>query len=85
MGDMGEMFRDWDKAKKEKKASNLKHSTQKLIDLGISFESKNGGNHLVINHNNKIVDFWPSTGKYKFRAREKYCRGVNKLIKELNK
>ena len=83
MGDMGETFRAWDAQKKEKKASNLEFSTKKLIELGVDFESKNGGFHLVISHNGKIVDFWPSTGKYKFRTRKKYCRGLKKLTKEL--
>ncbi len=83
MGDMGEMFRDWDKMKKNKKAGNLIFSKNKLSELGIDFESKNGGVHLVINHNGVVVDFWPSTGKYKFRTRKKYCRGLRKLIKEL--
>lgn len=83
MGDMGEMFREWDKVKKEKKLSNLEFSTNKLTELGVEFERKNCGAHLVINHGGKIVDFWPSTGKYKFRSRNKYCRGLKKLIKEL--
>lgn len=83
MGDMGDVFREWNWHKKEKKRSNLKSSTELLKENRIEFESKNGGVHLVINHNGKIVDFWPSTGKYKFRTRNKYCRGVNKLIKEL--
>lgn len=83
MGDMGEMFREWDRSKKEKKLSNLAFSTKKLIELGVDFESKAGGVHLVICHNGGTVDFWPSTGKYKFRNRKKYCRGLKKLIKEL--
>ena len=83
MGDMAEVFRDWDKAKKEKKKSNLEFSTGKLVELGVEFEKKAGGVHLVINHDGNTVDFWPSTGKYKFRTRNKYCRGLRKLIKEL--
>lgn len=83
MGDMGEVFRDWGKSKKEKKLSNLEFSTKKLTELGVNFERKNAGVHLVINHNGKTVDFWPSTGKYKFRSKKKYCRGLKKLIKEL--
>lgn len=83
MGDMGEMYREWDAAKKKKKLSNLEFSTEKLKQLGVEFESKNGGFHLVVNHDGKVVDFWPSTGKYKFRTRKKYCRGLKKLFKEL--
>ena len=78
MGDMGETFRAWDEAKKKKKASNLEFSTEKLTKLGVEFESKNGGFHLVINHDGKLVDFWPSTGKYKFRTRKKILSRLEK-------
>lgn len=83
MSDMGELFREWSKEKSEKKKSNMQFSTEKLVELGVNFEKKAGGVHLIINHGGHVVDFWPSTGKYKFRSRAKYCRGLRKLIKEL--
>ena len=84
MGDMGDTFREWDKAKKEKKAGNLIYSTNLLKDKGIDFESKNGGVHLVVTGCKGIYDFWPSTGKWKKRGTKKYKRGVHKLLVEIN-
>ena len=83
MGDMVETFRAWDKAKKEKRLKNLEISTSRLKELGVSFEKKNGGVHLIVSHNNYVVDFWPSTGKFKFRNKSNYGRGLLSLIKQL--
>ncbi len=83
MGDMGGDFRAWDKAKKEKKEANKMSSTELLTDSGIEFETKNYGTHLIVSHNDKVADFWPSTGKWAIRPSGDYRRGVFKLIKEL--
>ena len=85
MGDMGDMFREWDADKKAKKKSNLEYSTAKLKQLGVDFESKNGGVHLVITVNAEIIDFWPSTGKFKNRKETFYRRGLNQLLMHLAK
>ena len=82
MGDMAEVFNDWNEQKKAKKKSNLEHSTQMLIDNGIEFTSKNGGVHLIIEANFKFIDFWPSTGKFIVRGGRE-GRGIRILIKEI--
>jgi hypothetical protein len=84
MGDMGEMFNEWREDKKKKKASNLEFSTNELIKRGVSFESKNGGVHLVIESLDGLIDFWPSTGKFKVRASNEYKRGLRNLLKHLD-
>ena len=38
--------------------------TNALTDMGIVFESKNNGEHLIINTLGGVIDYWPSTGKY---------------------
>jgi hypothetical protein len=84
MSDMGDLYKDWEKAKKAKKRSNLAYSTKILREKGISFDSKNDGVHLIIKSNGiSIIDFWPSTGKYINRRSRKEGRGVRNLIKEL--
>jgi hypothetical protein len=80
MSEIADIFNALKELKKERKQNNLEYSTQLLIDKNISFESKNYGVHLIVNHNNKIIDFWPSTGKWKDRKKSHYCRGVKKLI-----
>lgn len=68
---------------KGKKAENLKYSTNKLKELGVNFESKNDGLHLIINHGNKVVNFYPSTGKYICNKHNINNRGLKNLIKFL--
>lgn len=65
MGDMGDMYRDWDKLRKKQKDDNLIHAMNWLKDNQIDFESKNDGNHLIITINKKRIDFWPTTNKLK--------------------
>lgn len=84
--DIAEAFRELKKSRTLKKVANLEFSTKLLIDKDIEFEAKNGGTHLMIKHGGVIVaDFWPSTGKYKFRDSNRYKRGVKNLIKDISK
>lgn len=85
MGDMGELYKAHKESRTTKKLENLEYSTALLVSEGIAFESKNSGIHLIIRHNGHIVDFWPSTGKFKVRGSNKFKRGVKRLIKEINK
>ncbi len=81
MGDMGEFYRDIRGAGQVKRASNRETSAQYLTDRGISFESKNGGAHLIVCRGSNKVDFWPGTGKWIFRNKNIGGRGVKRLVK----
>ena len=52
-----------------------------LQELGVSFERKNMGAHLIVSHDGKVVDFWPGTGKYIPRGFGQPGRGVFNLLK----
>ena len=80
MGDMAEVFNDWRQFKKENRASNTQSSTDFLLKNGISFQSKNGGAHLVVFAGNNDIDFWPSTGLWIVRGEKKRQGGVRNLI-----
>ncbi len=82
MGDIGEMYNDHRQERKAKKLSNKEQSTKLISDL-FYYESKNNGNHLVVENNQMVADFWPSTGKFNIRGESEYGRGVKKLIKIL--
>ncbi len=83
MSDLAEDFKAWKEHKQEKRADNRENSANILTAKGISFESKNAGAHLIIKHNQSVMDFWPGTGKYIFRNQSKSDRGVFNLIKQL--
>lgn len=80
MSDMGEMYADWRAMKREKKASNLASSTDLLRERGVDFEQKNDGVHLIVSGAGKVVDFWPSTGKFIVRG-GRTGRGVFNLLR----
>lgn len=78
---MGELFNAWRDHRKVKRLSNLVWSTQRLRDLGILFESKNGGIHLIVCGH---IDYWPSTGKWIDRKDpRKQTRGIDALIRHI--
>ena len=51
-----------------------------LKKLGIIFITKNKGSHLVVEGPHGLIDFWPSTGKWKDREVGDYERGVRELV-----
>lgn len=71
-------------SKKSKKQRNKEWSTNHLIELGIKFTSHNSGLHLKVYRPVGLINFWPSTGKYK-RIDGSYGRGVKNMINETEK
>jgi len=69
---------------KEKRARNRAHSAERLDRVGIKYESKNAGAHLIVYSQQDVYDFWPGTGKFKRRGSSKYGRGVGNLIGQIN-
>ena len=68
---------------KEKKTANMEYSTELLKTIGVPFESKNNGVHLVVQGRDCKIDYWPSTGKFITRN-GKQGRGVKNLLKLCN-
>jgi hypothetical protein len=66
-----------------RRKSNRERSSQMLVALGVEFETRNDGAHLIVKHNGVTVDFWPGTGKYITRRTSKHGRGVFNLLKLL--
>ena len=81
MSEIGDVFSALRESKKEKKLDNKVYSTKSLRKAGIEFASKNEGLHLIVTGKVGLIDFWPSTGKWKCRASGKYLRGIKSLIK----
>lgn len=85
MPDVGEGFPrkcdDCANEKYEKRGRNLAWSTNHLIEQGIEFQSFNNGIHLRVKRPAGLIDFWPSTGKFK-RPNGTYGRGIKNMLKE---
>jgi len=84
---MGELFNAMRKDGQERRANNRENSAAMLLERGISFESCNGGAHLIVSHGGKVVDFWPGTGKWLVRgaAMRGFRYGVRPLIAEVTR
>ena len=83
MGDMAEMYRAIDDEIKRRRANSLAENTARLQELGLAFKSHNSGYHVVITHNGKTVDFWPSTEKWRDRSNNRIQGTMRKLLKHL--
>jgi len=85
MSEIGEIFAATKEQRKQeskrRKRNNLSGTMVMLGKNGISYESKNDGVHLVVYHDGKVADLWPSTGKFNIRGDNRYFRGVRLLIK----
>lgn len=79
---MGDTFAGIREASQAKRASNRETSTQRLLDAGLPFVSKNGGAHLIVKHR---VDFWPGTGLWRDRQTPDTGRGIRSLLKHMEK
>lgn len=84
MSEAAEIFPDLKEESRKRRASNRERSTAMLLHLGLEFDAKNDGAHLIIRHNGKTVDFWPGTGKFIPRTpKPKHGRGVFNLLQIL--
>lgn len=67
-----------------RRKTNRERSCAMLRFLGVAFEVRNEGAHLIVRHEGKTIDFWPGTGKFKPRERAaQYGRGVFNMLKLL--
>lgn len=85
MGDMGDMYREWNKLKKANKDHNRRKNMKLLKEHGISY-IEHTSYFLTIPNQNRKINFYPSTGLW-FYSNEplKQHRGVNSLLKHLNR
>lgn len=80
---LADAFRDRREAARDKRAANRDDSAALLRERGAAFESRNGGAHLIVTHEERTVDFWPGTGLYVIRDGSGRGRGVFNLLRAL--
>lgn len=84
MGDMGDLYRDLKKIKKEGKWRNLDYAENVLRN----YEHRRVDEYLFyIGHPDAAAEFefWPSTGLFKNRQTGKKGRGINNLLPMIEK
>jgi hypothetical protein len=71
MGDMGDMYRAFDEAKKDRKQDRMKRNLDWLNENEIEYEVHNKGYQLnFLTQTKRVVAFYPSTNKWVFRTTE---------------
>lgn len=56
---------DWENWTQEKKAERLAMAMDWLEREHVAFTSHNNGLHLKVTINDEIIDYWPTTGRFK--------------------
>jgi len=81
MSEVIEGFKLQKQLRQEERRAKKQANTQRLLDEGISFSSKNDGYHLIIIIGQELISFYPSTGKWLAHStRSKEVCGVEKLL-----
>lgn len=78
-------WREFTKAKKEKKEKNRINSTEILKKNGIPIQLCNLDRQIIIRLPTATIDFYPSTGLYKVRNTKIKHRGIKNLLQYISK
>lgn len=77
MGDMGEIFRDWNAHKKERKKERLAAANPEGWTIHTEY-------HWSRDLNGSRLDYWPSTGKFRYKGKTMFG-GITGFIKKREK
>ena len=83
MGDTAAIYRALNAHRKEEKAKNRTEGLAALNRSNLPYVSKNTGDHLVITHPVSLIDFWPTTRRWRIRKKKLSGFGFGELLKEL--
>lgn len=87
MGDMAEHWKDvkplMKRDSEQRKDRNQANGIKTIASMGYEYELKNFNNHVVVKHKGVTVDYWPSTGKWIVRKKDKSGRGIKPLTNYL--
>lgn len=76
MSDVGEAFAGMREESARKRASNRENARQILFTNRVVFDERNGGAHLIVKRDDApFADFWPGTGLWITRDRDRRIRG----------
>jgi hypothetical protein len=78
--EIAEMYKEHKEERRHKKVMNMEYSTELLKTVGIPFEAKNNGIHLIVEGIDCKIDYWPSTGKFIARNGNE-GRGIKNLLR----
>jgi hypothetical protein len=80
MSEIGDMWKEHKEERKTAKQERAANAPELLKEAGIVFDSRNNGQHLIVEGFECFIDFWPSTGRWNSRF-GKQGFGLGDLIK----
>jgi hypothetical protein len=82
MSEMGDDFKAIRAIRTAKKNDNLIRNKIALDVIGVPYEEKNFGTHLIIRYSDKRINFYPSTGLFKLDGSKHnpQHRGIRELL-----
>lgn len=78
-----QMWREHRRTQQARRAANRENGRAILTENSVSYEEKadGSGNHLVVRHAGKAIDYWPGTGKWIDRGQKGvHRRGIRELL-----
>lgn len=78
---MGEFLDGLSKVRRER---NLEYGVDMLRKCGVAFTEHNNGYHLIVRHEGNVVDYWPSTGRWRMRGGPCKGGGIRNLLATLH-
>lgn len=79
MGEMGEVWREVRAARKEENRKRWDDALLALDAAGLSYCTPTAG-CITVSQNPDVVDFWPSSGKWRLRGATRNLHGLNELV-----
>jgi len=77
MGDMGELYYEWNKNKSNHKVNNLQKNKYILLNSGFKFKNIDDHTYLFRDRNKPKADFYLNTNKWKSRNKLYYGNAEN--------
>lgn len=82
MNEIATLFTEMRRKTRDARTATRDFAANELRKHGIEFKSMHLGSLLIIEHNQKVVDYWPGTGRWSNRAGGKGF-GIRNLISHL--
>jgi len=83
VSDTAAIYRALNTHRKEEKIKNRAEGIAALNRSNLPYVSKNMGDHLVITHPVSLIDFWPTTRRWRIRKKKLSGFGFDELLKKL--
>ena len=83
MGELAESFRAFREERRESRLERFTKNIEILKNCGYEFDIKNEGEHYIYRKNGIVMNFWPSSGKFRSNDGKISGVGIDKFLRLL--